>query len=341
MSTCGAYDLDTLRGVSQKASGVYRRGGKKPIPNTVILTTANFAYLNHVRNFKCWLDRLHMKAIIFSLDEKGYTAISNIDDESENMDRALYAYLWNAGEGKVQGDANADFGTSEFHVVTMSKIEATLALMKLGYDVFVMDTDVALIRDPFPFLLWKNVDYVHSVNLICPQGLTWDFWKSKHEGNTGLYWVRSSKNTMALYEAVIKAAPLKPMLDDQNLFWIVIRSQEFADRSGINMVALPSCRDFDYSGMVRTSTEVEGIDVPQIRKKTLRPTFLYIRGHLGRWCHMQRGKAFLLALYQSIRTMLMSSSHVRWTLVCSARGGYAVYRTLCWRITCECVKRHW
>ena len=268
VSTCGAYDLDTLRVVAQNACGVYRQGGKKSIPNTVIVTTTNFAFLNHIRNFKCWLDHLHMKALVFSLDEEGYKAINHIHMAGDGVDRALYAYSWKAGEGKVEAD-NADFGSSQFHRVTLSKIEAALALMKLGYDVFVIDTDVALIRDPFPFLLWKNIDYVHSVNLICPQGLTWDFWKSKHEGNTGLYWVRSTKNTIALYEAVTKVASSKPMLDDQNLFWIVIRSKEFADQTGIDMVALPSCRDFNYSGVVRTTTKTRAIDAPRTRKRTL------------------------------------------------------------------------
>jgi hypothetical protein len=278
--TCRAYDVDGLREASRSASGVYRPGGKESIPNTVILAMGNFAYMNHIHNYKCWLDRLHMKALVFSLDEKGYQAIKSIDGEGNKTDRAVYTYLWKAGEGEVNA-GNADFGTKQFHVVTMSKIEATLAVMKLGYDVFVMDTDVALIRDPFPFLIWNNVDYVHTMNLICPQGQNWDFWKSKDEGNTGVYWVRSTKNTMALFEAVIEAAPSKPMLDDQNLFWIVIRSKEFADQSGIDMVALPSCRDFDYSGMVRTTAEVAGKAPPPNPKKDTPANASLYRGPFG------------------------------------------------------------
>ena len=40
-------------------------------------------------------------------------------------------------------------------------------VLKLGYDVFFIDPDVALIRDPLKYMLFKNVDYVHSVNLRC------------------------------------------------------------------------------------------------------------------------------------------------------------------------------
>ena len=80
-------------------------------------------------------------------------------------------------------------------------------------------------------------------------------WKGSDEGNTG-YTGYAVPTTMALFEAVIKAAPSKPMLDDQNLLWIIIRSKEFADKTGIDVVALPEVQDFDYTGMVRTTAKV-------------------------------------------------------------------------------------
>jgi hypothetical protein len=43
--------------------------------------------------------------------------------------------------------------------------------MSLGYDVIFADADIVIIRDPIPILLWKNVDYVHSVNAICTRSL--------------------------------------------------------------------------------------------------------------------------------------------------------------------------
>ncbi len=41
-------------------------------------------------------------------------------------------------------------------------------ILRLGYDVIFSDTDVVIVSDPFPTLLWKNVDYIHCVNEPCP-----------------------------------------------------------------------------------------------------------------------------------------------------------------------------
>ena len=62
---------------------------------------------------------------------------------------------------------NARFGTSQFHVMSMMKVQGVLEVLKLGYHVILIDADIALIEDPLPHLLWNNIDYVHSVNQIC------------------------------------------------------------------------------------------------------------------------------------------------------------------------------
>ena len=60
--------------------------------------------------------------------------------------------------------------------------------------------------------------------LIIYSNEPWDFHKSKIEGNTGFYFVRSNNNTIKLWEAAFAAAPRYPRLDDQAVFWKVIRS---------------------------------------------------------------------------------------------------------------------
>ena len=88
-----------------------------------------------------------MKALVFSLDAEG-TRRQRIN-KGNTGDKSVYTYLWNAEEGEVK-TSNAGFASKQFHVVTLSKIEAALAVMKLGYDVFFMDTDVALLQIRFP-----------------------------------------------------------------------------------------------------------------------------------------------------------------------------------------------
>jgi hypothetical protein len=49
------------------------------------------------------------------------------------------------------------------------------------------------------------------------------FFKSKNEGNTGFYYVRSNNNTLKLWNDAFNEAPKFPKLDDQAVFWRVIR----------------------------------------------------------------------------------------------------------------------
>ena len=59
------------------------------------------------------------------------------------------------------------FRSKQFNLITARKKEAVHDILVLGYDVLFSDTDVAMLRDPLPYLLWKNVDYVHSLNAVC------------------------------------------------------------------------------------------------------------------------------------------------------------------------------
>jgi hypothetical protein len=44
----------------------------------------------------------------------------------------------------------------------------SLSLCRGRYDILFADTDVVLLQDPLPLVLWRGVDYVHSVNKFCP-----------------------------------------------------------------------------------------------------------------------------------------------------------------------------
>eukprot|EP01036_Dinobryon_divergens_P028204 gene28204-37108_t len=112
--------------------------------------------------------------------------------------------------GGAVGEVTTDpqkFRSKQFNLITARKKEAVHDILKLGYNVLFSDTDVAMIRDPLPYMLWENVDYVHSLNYWCNVGEKWDFHKSKVEGNTGFYFVRSNNNTVQLWANAYAAAP--------------------------------------------------------------------------------------------------------------------------------------
>lgn len=84
--------------------------------------------------------------------------------------------------------------------MTMRKFEAVLDILKLNYSVLYIDPDVAILEDPMPYMQFKNIDYVFSMDMMCPEGVNWDITKG---GNTGLYFVRPSQSSIEMWEGLV------------------------------------------------------------------------------------------------------------------------------------------
>ena len=63
--------------IFDSSTGVYMDESKitDSIRNVVIVTGCNHGFLNHLHNFKCFLDRLGLKFLVLSLDRKTYEYI--------------------------------------------------------------------------------------------------------------------------------------------------------------------------------------------------------------------------------------------------------------------------
>ena len=60
------------------------------------------------------------------------------------------------------------------------------------------------------------------MNKICPQADHWNVFSDNTEGNTGFYFIRASAATRSFYELVVEQAPSHPVLDDQNILWLMV-----------------------------------------------------------------------------------------------------------------------
>ena len=195
--------LDTLLHIT---SGVFRNGSttQQQLRRTVLVTAANHGYLNHLRNFKCFLDRLQMKALVFALDARAHDSISRSMNDSfssflllpPSTAPAQRVHGTDAEEtqqirGSKQAallieESSASYRTHQFHIITTRKLEAVLLVLQQGYDVLFVDVDVVLLRDPFPQLLFRNFDYASSINRRCPaDGLA--FWIPQGGGTPGRF----------------------------------------------------------------------------------------------------------------------------------------------------------
>eukprot|EP01031_Cornospumella_fuschlensis_P024390 gene24390-29485_t len=189
-------------------------------------------YLPHFFNFKCFLDRLNMNFLTIVLDEETHTVLSN------RTDLNLFP-LYDGVLGKTTTAATS-WALHSFNVLTSRKLEAVLLILKAGYHVLFSDADIAILRDPFPYILWRNVDYVHSQDSPCWEKAPFSFYGLR-AGNSGFYFIRSNANTIKLYEIVIDhMMRSKGLLDDQDGFWRVFKTTE-------NPLAVPlgPCSHYD------------------------------------------------------------------------------------------------
>lgn len=153
---------NTLLSVLKEASGIFTDKKRQiGLERTVLVTGCNYGFLNHLNNFKCFADRIGLKFLVVALDAKVYQHLK----KHTNM-HTYYMASGSDNTTKVTGDSTT-FRSKQFNLITARKKEAVHDILALGYDVLFSDTDVAILRDPMPYLLWKNVDYVHSLNAVC------------------------------------------------------------------------------------------------------------------------------------------------------------------------------
>ena len=158
-------DLLTLL---KEAAGVYRNpinistDIQLKLKKTVIVIATNHGFLDQVKNFDCFMRRLNFKYFAVALEKYAY------DDLKAETTIPTYFLQTNVAPGAFAK------GTEQYAEIVRKKSEIVYSIMMAGYDVLFSDTDVAIARDPFPYLLWQNVDYVHSPNHLCDRFICFD-----------------------------------------------------------------------------------------------------------------------------------------------------------------------
>lgn len=194
---------DDLASKLQLVAGIYEDSSKATsmgVGKAVLVTGCNYGFLNHLHNFDCFMKRLGMKYIVMAMDTKVYDYLQ--------QNTSIVAYHLTGADSSDVTSLPQEFRSKNFNIITAKKKEAVHKILNLGYDVLFADTDVAILRDPLPYMIWENVDYVHSLNAFCKVNEFWDFfYKSKLEGNTGFYFVRSNNQTIKLWLDAFNAAP--------------------------------------------------------------------------------------------------------------------------------------
>ena len=158
-----ANPMAKLPDALRAAAGVYKtvapnQSRAQSLNQTVLITASNFGYLNHLMNFKCFADRLNLKFLVFAFDDRIYSALE------EHADMIVVKFT----HGKKVGSEATNFRSKDFNIMSNRKFEATLEVLKLGYDLIFADPDVVIVDDPVPTVIFPGIDYAHSINMFCP-----------------------------------------------------------------------------------------------------------------------------------------------------------------------------
>ena len=119
------------------------------------------------------------------MDEKTHVLL-----QSKGID----SFYWRGYSAQSVTEGSTTFRSKNFNLIVVRKKEASLAVLKLGYDIIFADVDLAIVRDPVPYLLIPGVDYQHSINEWCPMNTSFNL--TVHEGNTGFYYARSNHRNL-------------------------------------------------------------------------------------------------------------------------------------------------
>ena len=93
----------------------------------------------------------------------------------------------------IKGEISTNFGSRHFFCKNLYKTIATFFALKMGYNILVMDVDIILLKNPFPYFVRYECDIIFTT-----EGNT-------HLLNGGFYLAFSTTNSLSLHKAVIDA----------------------------------------------------------------------------------------------------------------------------------------
>lgn len=124
------------------------------INGTVILTGATYAYRDHLRNFKCNMERVgagsHWVAAALDMEVykwgiyQGFPMFLAVSTSEANKRPTK--------SGKQKNMKKTDYGSHGFRTVTKLKSSAVLQILERGYSVVWSDLDIAWFADPIATL---------------------------------------------------------------------------------------------------------------------------------------------------------------------------------------------
>ena len=180
------------------------------------------------------------------------------------------AYAGAAASGRFTG-ARSDFRNAAYNAMSLFKWEFSVELLQRGYDVFMLDPDLAIKRNPLPYietlgdcdlyLSLDSVDYDPTGPEVRARGgyVAHDPKLADNYYNTGVVYMRARPRTVAFLRAYMSWAKDRvsggSMDDDQALFNFYVNEEHVLQRGSAakgeytaSRVMANGCLDYQKRG---------------------------------------------------------------------------------------------
>jgi Nucleotide-diphospho-sugar transferase len=207
----------------------------------VMLTVVNKGYFPLFDSFACNLKWIKSKLplVLIALDTESYATLK---DRGYNV-----VYYGHNGHSDVGGPLDAgqkgaagkayEFGSKGFKALVKAKSRVALYLLKLGVDVFLVDADVVLFRDPFVHVARHPCHrQLHAAleaeegekrpqhaqcHLLIQTDQAHDSYDIARNLCSGFYFARAAPATIAAFEAIVAHAMQHPEHSEQYSFGLL------------------------------------------------------------------------------------------------------------------------
>lgn len=203
--------------VVRQKTGIYLDVTRAPhLQNTILLTAANFGYLEMYKNWECHAAKLGLKWVVLAAERRAYDAIGHelaiLSDRTANLTSTA-----------------TKFRDTEFNRLVCTKLHDVRRIILFAQvDVVFSDCDNVFRFDPFANGVSLG-DKLRSgfYEYIAQHNEAQHSWVDEpSEGNTGFYFIsgtRKRDQISHLFKSALKECDSKPEIDDQTNFWHVFR----------------------------------------------------------------------------------------------------------------------
>jgi len=196
--------------------------------NTLLITTANYGYIDVLKNWAVMSHGLGLKFLVVAMDDMILNELRSLEQSHPYLFKHVIPSTF-----KVNTNSSG-FGTHEFNLISCNKFQVVLQTMECCYvDVVFSDTDNVLLHDPFQHNMGQMIasqqfDYLYQSN-VYPKaskknaGVIWDTSSGQtipSAANTGFYYLSNTATSIKrIMQETVDECWDTPEFDEQHYFW--------------------------------------------------------------------------------------------------------------------------